>query len=198
MLNVVPCHTPVIAIVGWKNSGKTTLTVRLVEEFSQRGARVATVKHAHHIVQLDNEGTDSARHRQAGAQEVAIVSRERWGLIGELRGEPEPAFEDILARLSPCDLILVEGYKSKPIPKIEARRSTCLKGKPISDDDMLVLAIAADYVVDEAHRPWFDLDDISSIADFIEETIGPINKGAGDSKDHVNAENAPQTLQGQK
>lgn len=176
MLNTVPCQTPIIAIVGWKNSGKTTLTVRLVEEFTRRGVRVAAIKHAHHIVHLDNENTDSARHRQAGAQEVAIVSRERWAVIGELRGEPEPDFEEILARLSPCDLIVVEGYKSKPIPKIEARRRACLRDKPISDNDMMVLAIAADYAVDNPHRPWFNLDDISSIADFVDDTIGPINK----------------------
>ncbi len=113
----------VIGITGWKNSGKTTLTERLVAEFSRRGLKVATVKHAHHEFDVDQPGTDSFRHRKAGAAEVAIVSSRRWVLMHELLEEDEPALADILARLSPCDIVLIEGYKREPHPKIECRRA---------------------------------------------------------------------------
>jgi molybdopterin-guanine dinucleotide biosynthesis protein B len=110
---------PIVGIAGWKKSGKTTLTVRLVEEFTRRGLKVATVKHAHHEFQIDDGDTDSARHRRAGAAQVAVVSGRRWALMTELRGAPEPNFEEVIAALGPADLIIVEGYKSAPIPKIE-------------------------------------------------------------------------------
>ncbi|MEL7543195.1 MAG: molybdopterin-guanine dinucleotide biosynthesis protein B [Pseudomonadota bacterium] len=165
--------TPVIGIVGWKNSGKTTLTVRLVEEFARRGLKVSTIKHAHHRFEIDGGTTDSARHRSAGAGEVAVVSPERWAIVGELRGQPEPDLNDVIAKLAPCDLILVEGYKSHPIPKIEARRFDAFDKRPIAECDMLVLAVAADHPVGSRHRPSFDLDDISGMADFLERTVGP-------------------------
>ena len=94
-----PGGVPAVAIVGWKKSGKTTLTVRLVEELTRRGHRVATVKHAHHAFQIDDAETDSARHRRAGAQQVAVVSSERWAIVRELSGAPEPDFADVLAWL---------------------------------------------------------------------------------------------------
>jgi molybdopterin-guanine dinucleotide biosynthesis protein B len=103
--------TPVIGIAGWKKSGKTTLTVRLVAEFTRRGYTVATVKHAHHNFQIDTAETDSARHRRAGAGQVAVVSRDRWAIIRELQGRPEPDLADVLQMLEPADLIIVEGYK---------------------------------------------------------------------------------------
>ena len=112
-------NTPVFGITGWKNSGKTTLVVRLVEEFTARGFRVSTVKHAHHAFDIDREGTDSHRHRVAGASEVALVSGRRWALMHELRDDDEPALGEILARLSPCDLVLIEGYKREAHAKIE-------------------------------------------------------------------------------
>ena len=114
---------PVLGITGWKNSGKTTLTERLVRELTRRGWKISTVKHAHHAFDIDKEGTDSFRHRQAGAAEVAIVSGNRWALMHELRGEDEPRLEAILARLAPCDLVLIEGYKRESHPKIEARQA---------------------------------------------------------------------------
>lgn len=117
-----PHGTPIIAIAGWKKSGKTTLTVRLIEAFAQRGLKVASLKHAHHTFHVDEGETDSARHRRAGARQVAVVSATRWALITELDGAPEPNFEEVIASLEPCDLVIVEGYKSQPIPKIEARR----------------------------------------------------------------------------
>ncbi len=112
----------VFGITGWKNSGKTTLTERLITELTSRGWRVATVKHAHHDFDIDKEGTDSFRHRLAGATEVAIVSDRRWALMHELRGDEEPLLETMLARMSPCDIVLVEGYKRENHKKIEARR----------------------------------------------------------------------------
>ena len=162
---------PVIGIVGWKKSGKTTLTVRLVEEFTRRGLRVSTLKHAHHSFQIDDADTDSARHRRAGAGQVAIVSAERWALVTELRGAPEPDFADVVASLGPCDLVIVEGYKSAAIPKIEARRTQQRDKRPLADDDPNVIAIAADHAV-EAVRPVLSLDDIAGIADLIAARLG--------------------------
>src|SRR5262245_12971297 len=114
--------TPVFGISGWKNSGKTGLTVRLVEELTSRGYRISTVKHAHHDFDIDKPGADSFRHREAGACEVAIVSGKRFAIMHELRGDAEPSLVDILERIAPCDLVLVEGYKREPVPKIELRR----------------------------------------------------------------------------
>lgn len=175
----MPDVTPVVGIVGWKNSGKTTLTVRLVEEFTRRGLRVSTVKHAHHAFSIDDGSTDSARHRAAGAGEVAIVSPDRWAIIGELRGQPEPNLGEVLTQLAPCDLVLVEGYKSHALPKIEARRSAALDQRSIAARDMMVLGVAADFPVENGHRPTFDLDDVPAIADFLERIVGPF--GAGDT-----------------
>jgi molybdopterin-guanine dinucleotide biosynthesis protein B len=159
--------TPVIGIAGWKNSGKTTLAERLIAEFTRRGLRVATVKHAHHDFQIDDAATDSARHRRAGASQVAIVSAKRWALITELGGTPEPDLAQLLDRLEPCDLVIVEGYKSAPIPKIEARRSAAFGSEPLADSDPDVIAIAADHAADGFGRPVFALDSIVAIADFI-------------------------------
>jgi molybdopterin-guanine dinucleotide biosynthesis protein B len=160
--------TPVVGIAGWKKSGKTTLTVRLVEAFTRRGLRVATVKHAHHAFQIDDAETDSARHRRAGAGQVAIVSAKRWALVTELREADEPDLPDVIAMLDPCDLIIVEGYKTAPIPKIEARRREAHTAKPFWPADPLVFAIAADHAVDTGGAvPVFALDDVAAIADLI-------------------------------
>lgn len=169
-----PKSTPVIGIAGWKKSGKTTLTVRLIEEFSRRGFKVASVKHAHHGFQVDNEETDSARHRRAGAGEVAVVSGKRWAIVHELIDEPEPDFEEVLSWLSPADLIIVEGYKTAPIPKIEARRQVSVTKRKLADEDPTVIAIASDHTIEEARCPVFALDDIVAIADFIDHSIGPL------------------------
>ncbi|CFX17422.1 Molybdopterin-guanine dinucleotide biosynthesis protein MobB [Candidatus Filomicrobium marinum] len=173
-----PNGTPIIGIVGWKKSGKTTLTVRLVEEFVKRGLKLATVKHAHHAFDVDNGETDSARHRRAGASQVAVVSGRRWAMVTELRGAPEPNFEEIIAALEPADLIIVEGYKSAPIAKIEARRVKSLTTKPLADDDPLVIGIATDHAIDGKGLPVFDLDDIEAIADLIERILGPLPRQA--------------------
>lgn len=156
----------VFGIAGWKNSGKTTLTERLVAEFAARGLRVATVKHAHHNFDIDREGTDSYRHRMAGAVQTAIVSARRWALMHELREEEEPSLEAVLERLSPCDLVLVEGYKNEPHPKIECRRSNGRNHAPLAGTVPNVVATATDGPPD-ADIAHYDLDDVSGIADFI-------------------------------
>ena len=160
-------ETPVLGIAGWKNSGKTTLVERLVAELVRRGWRVATVKHAHHDAAIDDGATDSARHRRAGASEVALVTGARWAIVHELRDEPEPALEEVIASLSPADIVLVEGYKSAPIPKIEVRRAEQTSKEPLAPRDPHVVAIAADHALAGEGLPVFALDDIAAIADFI-------------------------------
>lgn len=165
--------TPVIGVAGWKNSGKTTLAVRLVEEFVRRGYKVATVKHAHHSFRIDDEETDSARHRRAGADQVAIVSSQRVALVTELAGRDEPDFADVIDMLAPCDLIIVEGYKTAPIRKIEARRSASVTKEPLAAKDPNIIAIAADYPVTDAGAVLvFALDDVAGIADLIAKATG--------------------------
>jgi molybdopterin-guanine dinucleotide biosynthesis protein B len=162
----------IFGIAGWKNSGKTGLAVRLVEEFTRRGYRISTIKHAHHDFDIDKVGADSYRHREAGAHEVTIVSGTRYAIMHELRGAPEPSFAEILARIARCDLVLVEGYKREPIPKIEARRLDAAKREPLAPQDPHIVAIAADHPVADTALPVFDLDDTAAIADFIVRTVG--------------------------
>ncbi|MBZ9960270.1 MULTISPECIES: molybdopterin-guanine dinucleotide biosynthesis protein B [unclassified Mesorhizobium] len=159
-------------ITGWKNSGKTTLTEKLVAELVGRGWTVSTVKHAHHDFDIDKPGADSFRHRQAGAMEVAIVSANRWALMHELRGEDEPALEAILSRLAPSDIVLVEGYKREAHRKIETRRLEAKDRTPLSAGDPGIVAIAADFAIEDKSLPVFDLDDVKSIADFVERATG--------------------------
>lgn len=158
---------PIFGVTGWKNSGKTTLVTKLVEELTRRGYRVSTIKHAHHAFDIDKEGADSYRHRQAGASEVAIVSGKRWALMHELRDEAEPALDDVIARLSPCDIVIIEGYKREGHPKIEARRMDARNREPLAETDPQIVAIAADYPLEGETLPGFALDDIATITDFI-------------------------------
>ncbi len=171
---------PIIGIAGWKNSGKTTLAVRLVEEFTRRGLKVATIKHAHHNLRLDDEDTDSARHRRAGAKQVAIVSNRRWAILTENDADDELDFADVLKRLDRCDLIIVEGYKSQPIAKIEARRRDSAQGFGLAEKDPNVIAIAADFAIEGAALPVFGLDNIALIADFIASRVmvAPVTSAA--------------------
>jgi molybdopterin-guanine dinucleotide biosynthesis protein B len=162
----------VFGVTGWKNSGKTTLMAALVSELARRGFTVATVKHAHHDFDIDKEGTDSFRHRQAGAGEVAIVSDRRWALMHELREEAEPRLEDILARLSPADVVLVEGYKRDAHKKIEARRLEAKSREPLAPGDPHIVAIASDHSIEGERLPVFDIGDITGMADLIERTVG--------------------------
>ncbi|THF52148.1 molybdopterin-guanine dinucleotide biosynthesis protein B [Allorhizobium terrae] len=164
-------HPRIFGISGWKNSGKTGLTVRLVEEFTRRGYTVSTIKHAHHDFDIDKQGADSYRHRQAGAQEVTIVSGARFAIMHELRGAAEPTLADILPRLAPCDLLLIEGYKHEPIAKIEVRRRDAARQTPLSEQDPHIMAIAADHAIDSSAIPVFDLDDTVAIANFIAQAV---------------------------
>ena len=161
----------VIGIAGWKNSGKTTLTERLVAELVGHGWRISTVKRAHHDADVDHEGTDSFRHRRAGASEVLLTTGKRWALMHELRGEDEPPLEALLARLSPCDLVVVEGFKTGDHPKIEVRRTEAGDQTPLPASANVV-AIAADHAVADAGVPVFSLDAVPAIADFVETAMG--------------------------
>jgi molybdopterin-guanine dinucleotide biosynthesis protein B len=158
--------TPVFGVAGFKNSGKTTLVERMIGEISARGYSVSTIKHAHHNFDIDHPGRDSHRHRQAGAKEVAVLSRHRWALIHELRGGQEPSMEEMLAKLSPGDLVIVEGYKFGPQPKIEIR-DLSLSHRELAGDDDTIVAIAATGPVDDTELPVFGRDDVSAICDFI-------------------------------
>lgn len=161
----------IYGIVGWKNMGKTTLVERLVAEFTARGVRVSTIKHAHHHVDVDHEGKDSWRHRAAGAGEVLVASTSRWALMHELRGAPPPSLAELLAKLSSCDLVLVEGYKRDSHPKVEASVAPARDGLIARHDDT-VRAVAAGYALQGLDRPVFDLNDIAGIADFIAAEVG--------------------------
>jgi len=156
----------VFGVVGWKNSGKTGLMERLVAEFTARGLRVATLKHAHHAFDVDQAGRDSHRHRMAGAAQVLLASSKRWALMSELGAAAEPSMGELLGKLDPCDLVLVEGYKRESHPKIEAHRAETGQDL-IAPGDASVRAVASD-AAPELDRPVFDLDDTVAIADFIE------------------------------
>lgn len=160
----------IYGIVGWKNAGKTTLMERLVSEITSRGFSVSTIKHAHHVFDVDRPGKDSYRHREAGAQEVLIASGARWALMHELRETEEPPLEALLARMSPVDLILIEGYKRDSHDKVEAYRAET--GAPlIGADDPTVKAVATNDQV-EAAQPLLPLDEPKVIADFILGEVG--------------------------
>jgi molybdopterin-guanine dinucleotide biosynthesis protein MobB len=160
----------VFGIVGWKNAGKTGLMERLVTEITSRGFTVSTVKHAHHTFDVDHEGKDSHRHRVAGASEVLLASRNRFALMHELRGEDEPTLEQLLTKLSPVDLVLIEGYKRDSHAKVEAHRAET--GNPlIALNDQTIKAVASDVPLD-LDRPVFDLNDTGAVADFILKQVG--------------------------
>ena len=160
----------IYGVVGWKNAGKTGLMERLVTEITGRGFSVSTVKHAHHVFDVDHKGKDSYRHRQAGATEVLLASRKRFALMHELRDEDEPTLDELLAKLAPVDLVLIEGYKRDAHPKIEAFRQE--PGNPlIAETDPTVRAVASDTPL-QTDRPVFDLDDTGAVADFILAEVG--------------------------
>ncbi len=164
--------TPIFGITGYKDVGKTTLTAGLVEVLSSRGLVVSTVKHAHEIFEIDHKGRDSYRHRQAGAQEVAVVSRSRWAIVHELGEKSEPTLASVLEKLSPCDLILIEGYKDERHAKIEVRRKG-VEHPGIAENDSSIVAIASDTAIAGQTVPVLDLNNIVSIADFIVEYLKP-------------------------
>lgn len=156
-----------MGFAGYSGSGKTTLLERLVPELVRRGLSISVVKHAHHSFDIDQPGKDSYRHRMAGAQEVLVSSRARWALMSELRTMPELTLGEILSKLAPCDLVLVEGFKREPIPKIEVHRAA--NGKEWifpSDSSIIALATDAEQLPSGA-LPRFALDAYGAIADFV-------------------------------
>ena len=156
----------IIGLAGWSGSGKTTLITKLIPRLTARGLRVSTLKHAHHGFDLDQPGKDSFMHRTAGATEVIVSSARRFAVLHELRDEPEWNLPALVGKMSPVDLILVEGFKRDAFPKIEIHRVA--NGKPlIHPDDPHIVAIAADTALPQATVPVIDLDDIEGIADLV-------------------------------
>lgn len=155
----------VLGFAGYSGSGKTTLIEQLIPRFVAFDQRVSLIKHAHHTFDIDRPGKDSYRHREAGATEVLIASRERWVLMKELRGEPEPDLRAQLDALSPCDLVLIEGYKRSTIPKIEVYRAAAKKPM-LWPQDPNIIALATDGSVDTG-LPVLDLNNPEQIAQFI-------------------------------
>ena len=169
----------IIGLAGWSGSGKTTLVTKLIPRLIARGLRVSTLKHAHHGFDLDQPGKDSFMHRTAGATEVIISSSRRWAILHELRDEPEWDLRDLVAKISPVDLVLVEGYKRDAFPKLEIHRAE--NGKPlIHPEDPHVVAIASDVALPQAKVPVIDLNDIEAIADVLLAAAVPSGEiGAG-------------------
>jgi molybdopterin-guanine dinucleotide biosynthesis adapter protein len=155
----------IFGLAGWSGSGKTTLLTALIPELIARGLRVSTIKHAHHAFDIDRPGKDSWRHREAGAHEVLIGSARRWALMHELRGTAEPPLGELIAHLSPVDVVLVEGFKAHPHPKIEVHRPAL--GKPLLyPDDPHIIALASDEPL-PAPLPLLPLGDAGAVAAFL-------------------------------
>ena len=157
----------VLGITGWSGAGKTTLLTKLIPVLVQRGLRIATLKHAHHAFDVDQPGKDSYEHRKAGAQQVLISSSRRWVLMHENGTAPEPRLADLLRRLSPCDLVLIEGFKTERHPKLEIYRESVGK-PPLHPKDDRVLGVATDKPLQQPCAvPRLDLDDVEAVADFV-------------------------------
>jgi molybdopterin-guanine dinucleotide biosynthesis protein B len=163
----------IIGLAGWSGSGKTTLLTRLIPNLVARGMTVSTLKHAHHGFDVDQPGKDSHSHRVAGATEVMVGSSARFALVHELRGTAEPSLFDLLARMSAVDLVVVEGYKAAPIPKLEVHRAAV--GKPLlHPDDNCIVAIASDVPLPDIELPVVSLDDIETIANIVTVEAAPL------------------------
>ncbi len=156
-------------IAGWSGSGKTTLLERLIPQFTARGLRVSVIKHAHHGFDIDRPGKDSYRHREAGASEVLLSCNDRWALMHERREGSDVTLDELLARLAPCDLVLVEGFKQEPIPKLEVYRPE--NGKPPLFPERSDIVAVASNVALATTLPRLALDDVAAIADFVMNTL---------------------------
>ena len=156
----------IFGLAGWSGSGKTTLIVKLIPEFVSRGLTVSTMKHAHHKFDIDVPGKDSYEHRQAGASEVMISASQRWALMHEVGDIDEPSVDELIAHMSPVDLLLVEGFKWHSHPKMEIHRPSI--GKPLlQKDDSEIIAVASDEALAGLSVPILDLNNVNGIADFI-------------------------------
>lgn len=163
----------VIGIAGWSGSGKTTLLTRVIPRLVARDMKVSTLKHAHHTFDVDKPGKDSHAHREAGATEVLITSANRWALMHELRGEPEPLLQELLKKLSPVDLVIVEGFKTAPCAKIEVYRKEIGK-PPLHPDDRFIAGIAADTPFPDAGCPVVSLDDVDAVIELMLKVSEPV------------------------
>ncbi len=173
----MPTSMRIIGLAGWSGSGKTTLITKVLPRLIARGQRVSTLKHAHHGFDLDQPGKDSFMHRTAGATEVVISSAKRFAVLHELRDEPEWDLPDLLTKLAPVDLVLVEGFKRDAFPKLEIHRAA--NGKPlIQPDDPYIVAIASDSLLPQAKVPVIDLNDIEAIADVLLQHAAPLQSAA--------------------
>ena len=160
----------IFGFAGYSGSGKTTLIEKLIPLFVARGIAVSLIKHAHHTFEVDQPGKDSFRHRKAGCTEVLVSSSLRWALMHELRDAPEPALPELTKHMSPCDLLLVEGFKREPIPKLEIYRAKV--GEPlIHPHDHNIVAVASDVRL-ETRLPQFDLNAPADIAGFVLRHVG--------------------------
>jgi molybdopterin-guanine dinucleotide biosynthesis protein B len=164
----------IIGLAGWSGSGKTTLLTKVIPCIVARGLKVSTIKHAHHSFDIDQPGKDSHIHRMAGATEVLVGSGRRWAIVHELRGEAEPTLAALLEKVSPVDLVLVEGYKGGSHPKLEVYRAAV--GKPLLyPDDPAIVAIASDEPLPGARVPVVDLDDVERISDILLRHAAPVD-----------------------
>jgi len=160
----------IFGFAGYSGSGKTTLIEQLIPLFVKRGLKVSLIKHAHHTFDVDQEGKDSYRHRHAGCSEVLVTSSRRWALMSELRGAAEPTLKEQMERLSPCDLLLVEGFKHEPIPKLEVYRAEVGEAL-IHPHDANIVAVASDAKVD-TQLPQLDLNKPEAVAEFVLKHVG--------------------------
>jgi len=162
----------IIGLAGWSGAGKTTLVAKLIPSITGRGLKVSTLKHAHHAFDVDQPGKDSYMHRMAGATEVLVSSQNRFALMHELRGAPELTLAELLGKLSPVDLVIIEGYKRDPHPKLEVFRASV--GKPlIHPDDPHVVAIASDVALPEMRVPRVAIDDTDAVIDILLKHAAP-------------------------
>jgi len=169
---VASLDAPLIGIVGWSGAGKTTLIERLLANFVARGLKVATIKHAHHALRPGDNRADGARHARAGAFQVMVIGPQQWEIAGVLQDAPPPGLDEAAACLGHADLILVEGFKSAALPKIEVRRAGTSPERPLADGDPHIVAIASDHPVATSGPAVFALDDVEAIAAFIAKRMG--------------------------
>jgi molybdopterin-guanine dinucleotide biosynthesis adapter protein len=166
MQNAAVNNTKILGIAGWSGAGKTTLLTKLIPLLVSRGLRVSTLKHAHHAFDVDQPGKDSYEHRKAGASEVIVSSARRWVQMHEIGDGAEATLPELLMKLSPCDLVLVEGFKSERHPKLEVFRESVGKA-PLHPQDKRIVAVASDKLLPGIAIPYVDLNDIPAVADVV-------------------------------
>ena len=168
---MTPYKPTIFGVVGWSGSGKTTLILELLPDLIERGFKVSTMKHTHHSFDIDKPGKDSFRHREAGAHEVLITGSSRWALLHENRHEAEPDIEALLSKMTPVDLVLIEGFKSHSHKKIEVFRSSIGKSL-LATSDPSIVAVVSDMPIDPLPTPVLDLNNVTAVGDFIIDFCG--------------------------